>query len=507
VILIPLFSAVLLIINPALLVIYRKLEINIQKYQFWVLVTTGTAWIFSLVFFFLRPEKSPQLGWNDAFPFLPGPVFRLDWISSSLVLGICAITFFAVLSQLFSPLQTAWFSGFSGVCLIALLADSAYTLMFTWTLIELILLFRTINKKNHFEPNRRSFLAILFRLGSPLLLIFATLVSTGAGTELFISDFQAKAGPYVVLAGAIALVGWFDFFKSERDTARKAVPGNLSEFLPASLGLMLLIRGAAMVVGNTPNPLILTLAALGLLIICVFGILLDIPKKTWLVGCLGLIIFSALTAGSEVTLSWGMVFLLPGFLLSTEFKEKKQAILALVIGSIGILPLPFFPAWGGTDFFQGGIGILFAVSAGVILAGIVKHNLRKFKEKQFQSNENPLLLIIGSAVLLVSQLAIALSIDLLGSSKTFLSRPFAAWIPVPLVILFSIWGDRVPKLKSINLERIKLRIVNTTKIVLMVGTDFVERIISLLTRLFEGEGGLIWALLIGFLIISLISIK
>jgi hypothetical protein len=67
-------------------------------------------------------------------------------------------------------------------------------------------------------------------------------------------------------------------------------------------------------------------------------------------------------------------------------------------------------------------------------------------------------------------------------------------------------GRRFPRLNLDRFERVKNDLVKFTRELLEFGSNTIEGVINIATGLFEGEGGLIWALLIGFLIITLISL-
>jgi hypothetical protein len=102
---------------------------------------------------------------------------------------------------------------------------------------------------------------------------------------------------------------------------------------------------------------------------------------------------------------------------------------------------------------------------------------------------------------------IALEYNLLGSSKKFLSIPISVWIPVFLMVLIYIFGERIPIINSFRLQE---NIQSTRRLISLIASGTarnVNQAVVLITRLFEGEGGLIWALLIGFLLLTLITLS
>jgi hypothetical protein len=114
---------------------------------------------------------------------------------------------------------------------------------------------------------------------------------------------------------------------------------------------------------------------------------------------------------------------------------------------------------------------------------------------------------LSPAIIILTQLVIALEHKLLDFSGGILSKPISLWIPLLLIILFFIFGERIPQL---NTWRGEEKIINTLNIISGIGSGAARlagRTVFLIISLFEGEGGLIWALIIGFLMLTLITLS
>ena len=128
-------------------------------------------------------------------------------------------------------------------------------------------------------------------------------------------------------------------------------------------------------------------------------------------------------------------------------------------------------------------------------------------EEENPSDPIPLLYILSPIILLITQFVIALEYNLLDSSKKFLSIPILVWIPVFLIVLIYIFSEKIP---VVNLFRIQENFQNIGRLISLFASRtarIVNQAVVLLTNLFEGEGGLIWALLIGFLLLTLITLS
>ena len=98
-ILISFFSALILFLNLVLYFVYQRLDFNLQKYNFWVMVSSGIAWVGSLVVFLLQPDQTVNIVQDQALQLLPVTILTLDRISSSLMMAIQAIIFAGSLFQ------------------------------------------------------------------------------------------------------------------------------------------------------------------------------------------------------------------------------------------------------------------------------------------------------------------------------------------------------------------------------------------------------------------------
>ncbi len=212
-------------------------------------------------------------------------------------------------------------------------------------------------------------------------------------------------------------------------------------------------------------------------------------------------------AAPKAALAWGVIFLLPGIVLFRNFKSNKTATLALILGGIGILPVPFLPAWAGLISFDGIPGMLYASLAGILLGKSLNLGIQTWQGKEGDSEPISPLVITGYSVGLVSQLVISFQSGLIDSSLAISAVPISAWAALVFFIPVTLFWSKIPELKIPWWQKAIIKIRN------IIGdiTTFLPRVfdgaVYLFTRLFEGDGGLIWTLLFGFLIITLISLR
>jgi hypothetical protein len=101
---------------------------------------------------------------------------------------------------------------------------------------------------------------------------------------------------------------------------------------------------------------------------------------------------------------------------------------------------------------------------------------------------------------------IAFRLGLLEMSRGLLSRPAVIWLTPLMIVLSLIAGNWVPLAgKDLIVKRLT-GIAERLRQILFAIIRLVRWAVQFLFGLLEGDGGLIWALLFGFLILTLISL-
>lgn len=504
---IPFLATAILLINPVLLFFYQRWEINTQKLRFWFMATTTVSWILLLLVSLLSLEKEITLGWISESQLLAEPVLIFDWISVALALALGGLALYSTVCQIFSPQQSAWITGLGGICILGTLAGSVFSILFIWTLVEVFWITYSVLYQSR---DRGLILPVLFRLLVPLILIYSLGIGRGEGIGDSFSTYTAAGGPILIAAGGLGFGAWIPFRRRES----KGDPGGNAEFLarifPAGISLMLICRGALLLDVSDLEPAIPVVVAVFTLMLGLIGFITRskvISHRIWSLGILGLIIGNALTGAPSGSLGWGLVFILAVSSIFLTIKDQFRSIPALIIAAIGILPIPYFPAWTGVSLFSAGItGVLHGIGAGLILGSILWEAIKR-ATKAFQMDEPiPLLYRLSPVIMLVTQVIITIPLLLVNPGKGIFSLLITVWIPIPLIILSVVFRDKVINSGLIQVEGEASKSLDLIPGVFSNLGEIGNRIVSFLSDIFEGEGGLIWALLIGFLLITLITL-
>ena len=505
--LVPFLAAGSLLINPILYITFRRWEINIQKLRFWYMVSSAFCWILLILALIINPENEISLGYLSETGLLPGPVFLLDWISISLGLTIGGLVLFFCLSQIFIPAQLAWISGIGGVSILGALSGSVYTLLFFWALIEI---FWITYSALYQSRDRGLTLPVAFRLLVPLLLLYASGVgSTDLGDSF--SAYKNNAAPFLIVAGGLGIGAWIPFRRRLSDDESAANPEFAARLFPAGLSLMLITRGAVMSDPGQFHPSLPVLVAILTLLAGLLGLISrsdSFSRRIWSLGLLGMIAGCSVLGLPIGSLGWGLVFLLPTSSLFFPIQERSRMLLVMIVSALGLLTLPYLPAWIGRGLFgKGVIGAMFCIGAGLTLGGILQEGIARFRNISSPNQSIPLLDVISPMIILLTQVILAFPHFSSEISSDLMSHPFLVWIPLPLILLTIFIRFQIRSEWSIDPSERPGRTLEMVPGAVYWIVDLGDRILSFVTSLFEGEGGLIWALLIGFLIITLITIQ
>jgi hypothetical protein len=424
-----------------------------------------------------------------------------------LGLAVPAVLFLVSLERSFSLSQTAWAYALGAGSLFALLAGNTYSLLMGWALIELIWLGYCFFHQR--EEQRSTYLNMPFavRLLGPGLLIYGGLIAVNSGAEGLFSGSRADFLPLAAAASVFRWGIWLPtgFLDGSREhhsfhAVLAALPSGVSFSLIAQLSEVGFSWSAL-------EPGGLVLSALLLLT----GAVWAAGKRTgepWKLFFFGLISLSYLGAGYQLpsaSISFGLGMLLSGLLLFFPGRAVPLGWVRVGVIGLGLLPLPFFPLAGGAVLFtRGWVGMLSALGMGLLLAGAGQQLLRAPVAASPEKNLQGLNIIPAWLLLLITQITAAIWL-LPNSPEAILPGwdwrfliPLAAGAALTAAIkhgnlnrkfpvLTGLWDDLYSSLYKIG--------------------KFLESLVGFILGLLEGRGGLIWTLLIGFLILTLLNLQ
>jgi hypothetical protein len=221
-------------------------------------------------------------------------------------------------------------------------------------------------------------------------------------------------------------------------------------------------------------------------------------RPAWILGWAALSIGSALRGQPEASLAWALACLFTGGLAFLSTHRDRITRWVFIIGIIGISAVPYTSAWVGTRLYSGPFDpalILFLIAQLSLLAGYIKFAFRPLGFRVEGERWIRVIYPFGLVLLPLTHFAISMigSRDV-GSAAGFL------WAIGPLLALIAtgwiIWerrGGRFPSFVINLLDAVfSFRWLSSLLILIY---QYLGRLIHFISRVLEGDGGVLWVML------------
>lgn len=500
----------------------------------------GVPWLFAVgvalvnwgLLVYLRLHLPVQLvarHWQPLGETAEFPFFQMDMVSwlyafclSGLLLAVL-LTASARLNQQSNPRAWAGSMAVAGVGILAVFSANPLTLAFSWTALDVLELGILLGMARESRLSRGAVTAFSARILGILVLIWAILLGRARGIVLSFEQIPPEISVYLLLAvglrlGVLPLRG-----PNENEVPLRRGFGNTLRMAAAASSLVILARLPANSVPAAWLGWLLAFTALAVLY-CAFMWLFSTDELTgrpyWLIGMAGLAIACAIQGQPLSSLAWGMAFILSGGLLFLYSGRQRSTYFLPVLGLLGLVGIPFTPAAiGWIGLWTSPItvlNLLFLLAHSALVAGYLRHAFLPGHSLAGMERWVQSAYPFGLLMLVVTQW-VAAYFNLRGSFTIG-----TAWVG-GLSMLLGLGGvfayDRrlVRGMQSIAPNRWLAIISNQVgrRIAVVFGLNWlyrlallilvgVRRVIRLLTILLEGDGGVLWALVLLALLISLL---
>ena len=452
--------------------------------------------------------------WKPLSIFTSPILFRADRPILPLALSITALTLTIILTSITrsSVANSFTWSGtlaLGGIGLLAVTANNPLTLLLVWgalDLTELLTQLRSVNGPVNNEKVIISFSTRTFGLG---LLLWANIVSVARGN---IFDFQAispDAGLFLVAAAGMRLgVLPLHLPYSAESSVRRGF-GTSLRLISAVASLVLLSHIPAGSLTSTFTPFLLGLAV----IVALYGswMWLRAPDELtgrpyWVISLAAFSITSALSGNPLGVVAWGCALILIGGSLFLADAQLGWVNYLLLAGVWSLSSLPFSmtaSAWLGNL----GVFLPFVVAAqALLIAGFARHALRSTGRPALDAQPGWANRIYPAGIILLVIFQL-----LLGVLKWNGSFQVGAWLQALITSLAAfglIWAT--PRLRILNPVRAHwvnaatYGIGNIYRGFWGIYRSF-DKISNAITVTLEGEGGIMWTILLLVLFISFLT--
>lgn len=479
------------------------------------------AWLSILLWQLDLPVTLPFNLWSPLTLFRVTPTFVVDsyaWLYALSLGGLAAAVILTSPARMIVISPISWFGAvaLSLIALLAVMADNILTLALVWTAIDLLEYLNTLRISETPSLNERAVISFSFRAAGTGFALWAAVTSAAGGQSASLEETPPQAWLFLLLAVGLRL-GVIPLHLPYRDDPglRRGI-GTSLRLTAAATSLVVLARSPA--AGIDPSILLFLLTLVSLAALYAGWKWLSLPDELsarpyWIIGMSALSLAAALRGNPAGSAAWGAALILFGG-LSFLYSVRQPWFTRLFAGlSLSLLSLPFTltaTVWQGDFPIPALFWPLFLAAHAMLVAGYLRHLFRvgetSFSElPRWSQAAYPL----GLGIFVIN-------IILTGLWGWPGALQIGNWITAVLMLLLvGLAGLITLRLRRIfNQEPvapIEMESVSRFALaqefmagILWGGYRLVGRMFGYLSSLLEGDGGLLWTLLLLIIFIALL---
>jgi hypothetical protein len=506
---------IVLLLTPVIMLIIRLVKPGFS--YFWLLTVTGAliAWPISLILGFQLPNTVIRMEWKPVTLFPASPSLLLDHASWPFLFALVSLTLVIILTAPARLQRDYWMTWantllFAGLGILAVMSENLLTLLLTWAAIDLVELVILLVQVNRSSDRERVVVSFSMRVAGIILLLWAWVVGA-PGNPFSFTDIPLEASTYIILACILRLgVIPLQLPLANGPTLLRGF-GSMLRFAPAASSLMLLTRVASIGVSQQAQLPLLILAGMAALYGGLGWLTAQDELKGrpfWVIGMSALAVASAVRGLPEASQAWGLACIIPGSLLFLSSARYRGLLIIFMLGGLGITTLPYTPAWDGAYLYTAPVDIfliVFLIGHALLLTGYLRHSLGESTDLSHSERWVRALYPLGLGLLPLSHLWIAWRTPLPAASTGIYSEWWAGVLIIGLSALIVFWGQKDIQLPAI-LTPIWSRLFSLGWIANLVWGTYrsILRFVSTMTKIAEGEGGMLWAMVLLVILLSLL---
>jgi hypothetical protein len=487
----------------------------------WLAAAAGAlfAWISILLWQFHLPWQFTLAQWSPQTLFSASPQISanpLSWLYVLSLGGLAAAIIFTSPARSSQSRTTSWLSTLALTILgvLAVLMDNPVGLILAWTAIDLTQFGVVMRVESSPVTLESAVLAFSIRLASTGLAIWASVLSASKGQSFSFESIPAQAGIYLVLAVNLRLGILAPYLVTRKELSLSRGFGTMLSLAGAAASLLVLTRLPSYTV-DEPRwlLLLLTLSAIAALYGGWKWLLASDElngRPYWVMGLSALSLAAALGGNSVGAAAWAAALILFGG-ISLLYSAKQIRFTRLLAGmGLLMLGLPYTLTASGwqTNFpLPFVFWPLFVAAHAMLVAGYIRHLLR--------SGETELVELPSwaQAAYPAGMAILVISILLGGLWGWPGALRVGAWVPglvsllLSMAIVFAVF--RLPQFAHVETigrsESGPSRFAILLRIfpgLVRLLSQLISRLVIYFSALLEGDGGLLWTLLLLVLLAS-----
>lgn len=471
------------------------------------------AWVSVLAWQFQLPSQYIPIHWAPVQLYTTSPQFQVDSYSWLFALSLTALGTAVILTAPARELRSQKPGALTGslallgLSLVTVLADNPLTLVLGWSAIDVAEFLITIPTSDSPALSTKIVVSLAIRAAGTYLMLWSSMLSASSNTSLLFEQAGAQNGIFLMIAAGLRLGVLPLHLTYQNDPMTRRGFGSILRLMQAATSLILLARLPAGILDEKLVPFFLLLAAAA----AIFGAWMWLFSRNeisgrpyWIIGLSALALQTILSNNPQGAAAWSVAMILFGGISFLYSSQNVWLTRILAVAGILLLGLPFTltgSAWTGSLPWPWLFYPLFGFANLMLVLGYVKH---LFLSEKTSYSDLPIwaqsaypvgLSIILLTILLVGTWGwagamqpgnwiVALVLLLLGSLVLFASWRFQRF--VELEIPFPNFGTR----SSFGF------LLETFARAFWFFFLMLERLFDLFSSLLEGDGGLLWTLLL-----------
>lgn len=517
---IPFIPIILLLFLAALLTLIHSLRPDFG--YSWLIAALGIliAWPLILLSNSGVPHSLPLVLWQPESLFFSSPELLIDGISWSFALALGTLTLAVILTDVVRAAEAEW-STWAGclvlaaVGIVAVFAGNALTLLMAWAAldgIELIILLWHVPSS---RAREQVVIAFSARSAGIFLVWLALLVAAPAGEGFSFDAIPQNISSLLILAAGLRLGVIPLHMPPLHERALRRNLGTMLRLVPAASSLMLLVRTASAGVPESQAGFLLAVVGIAAFISAfswaTAGDELE-GRPFWILGMASLSLAAALRNQPAACLAWGLALLISGSILFLTSARHPSLLWISGLGLLGFCGLPFTPTWNSFTIYSGSFSfwlLFFPLAHALLLAGYARHALRRGQRLEGVERWVWAIYPLGLFSLPFAHLLIAWR----GGTGSNITSGVSSWMQIiPSLVVLSLatlfW----------RLQLIKPDWVMAVGKVLTPSISFgwvykvlwwsyrsVGKGVDFITRVMEGQAGVLWAFLLLTLLFAFLA--
>ncbi len=512
----------MLVLLPVLVLLLAALMISLlglfrPKFAYHWPVAAGGALVAWIAMWVLRFRLPTQIGLVEstyqgvALPTLALQVDQISWPVALALLTLCLAVLLTDVARIEESNWIIWAGdlGMTALGLFAVLANNIPTLIMAWALVDLIELGILLRQVRHEGTRQRVVLFFSTNLFGIMAVLGAAIAAGSLDIALSFDQIPSQAHVYLILAVGLR-TGVFPLQVAFlREIQHQRGQGTLIRLVPPTASLALL---AQVSYSETSPNWRLVLLGFAVLAAIYGGIAWARAENElrgrlfWIIAMFGMAFTAAVQSKPAATLAWGLAMVYAGGYLFLSSVRTRRLLPIGLLSAITLSAVPFTPTHAGLALYEPLHPLLLLMPFGqlVLLAGFVRYLMLETEPITATERWVRGVYPVGLLILPATHIVSALFPPKIPGTALPPLWPLAVVAVLGAGFALAYW--RKVSIPAVVFERLD-KVFSLRWLYTVVGWGYraAGQMVAGVSALLEGEGGVLWTLVILVVMVSILA--